>query len=120
MIYATSRERLVLAALGGLAVLGLSMLLWQQQHPPVLVEMDASAPASAPWDAALRESRQVDLNAATSEDLERLPNVGPSLAQKILEYRRTLGRFRRTDELLQVPGIGPKTYDALKDTVTVR
>ena len=119
MIYTTGRERVMLAALGGSAVVGLGVLLWQQREQPIRVEAAPVAQAQ-PWDSALREARQVDLNVATAEDLERLPEVGPSLAQRILEYRRTMGKFTRTDELLKVPGIGPKTYEALQDHVTVR
>ena len=119
MIYATERERLMLAALGGAAVLGLGFLVWQQRHAPIRVEPAVHVPA-VQWKAALREARQVDLNTATVEELERLPEVGPSLAQRIMEYRRTFGAFRRTEDLLQVPGIGPKTYEALQDHVRVR
>lgn len=119
MLYTTSRERLLLASLGGAAVLGLGVLVWQQRRAPIRVEPALAVPA-AEWDAALRSAGQVDLNAATEDDLQRLPKVGPSLAKRIIEYRRTMGRFRRTDELLQVPGIGPKTFEALQDHVTVR
>lgn len=119
MIYTTERERLMLAALGGLALLGLGILVWQQRRMPLRVE-PAVEMSPMQWEAALREARQVDLNAATAEELERLPEIGPSLAQRIIEYRRTLGRFQRAEELLQVPGIGPKTYEALRDHVTVR
>jgi competence protein ComEA len=120
MIYTTGRERLMLAALGASAVIGLGLLVWQQRRTPLTVEPVMDVPQAASWESELRTARQVDLNAATAEELERLPEVGPSLAQRIIEYRRTLGRFRRTDELLRVPGIGLKTYEALQDHVTVR
>jgi len=119
MLYATGRERVTLAALGGAALLGLGLLVWQQRQAPLGVEPGADVPALQ-WEAALRQARQVDLNAATAEDLQRLPDIGPSLAQRIIDYRRAHGAFRRAEELLQVPGIGPKTYEAVQDHITVR
>lgn len=50
----------------------------------------------------------ISLNTASATDLERLPGVGPSTAQKILDYRREHGGFTSIQELLEVKGIGPK------------
>jgi len=65
-------------------------------------------------------SRLVELNRATAEELERLPEIGPSLARRIVAYRDQHGPFRNPEDLQQVPGIGPKTFDALRDFVTVQ
>jgi comEA protein len=56
----------------------------------------------------------MDLNKATLEQLDALPGIGPAKAQAILEARKALGRFKRVDDLLDVPGIGAKTLDKLK------
>ncbi|HET8602166.1 MAG TPA: helix-hairpin-helix domain-containing protein [Segeticoccus sp.] len=61
----------------------------------------------------------VDLNSATQEQLESLPGVGPVLAQRILEWRTAHGRFSSVDELLEVSGIGDKTFADLRPKVTV-
>jgi len=61
----------------------------------------------------------IDLNSAGLEDLEKLPGVGPSTAQKILDYRQEHGRFQSVEELLAVKGIGPKKLDAIRDYVRV-
>ena len=63
--------------------------------------------------------RPVDLNTATLEQLDALPGVGPTTAQAILDYRRTNGRFRSVDELLEVRGIGPSRLQALRKRVRV-
>lgn len=58
----------------------------------------------------------VNLNTATPEQLEGLPGVGPVLAGKIIEGRP----YRAVEELLRVKGIGPATFDKLRDLVTVQ
>ncbi len=58
--------------------------------------------------------RKVHLNSATEKDLERLPGIGPALARRILELRRQRGGFKSVDELLQVPGIGPKKMEKIR------
>jgi competence protein ComEA len=62
---------------------------------------------------------RVDLNRATASDLEGLPGIGPVLADRVLDFRRTRGRFRSVDELREVPGIGPAKFAALRDRVRV-
>jgi len=53
---------------------------------------------------------QIALNMATEADLQRLPGVGPSMAGRILAYRRQAGRFEKIEDLMQVTGIGPKKF----------
>ncbi|POM24363.1 ComE operon protein 1 [Actinomadura rubteroloni] len=66
-----------------------------------------AAPSGAP----------VDLNTATSDDLQRLPGVGPVLAARILAYRTEHGSFRSVDQLQEVSGIGPRRFADLKPQV---
>lgn len=61
----------------------------------------------------------VDLNTADLAALESLPRVGPALAQRILDWRTTNGRFASVDQLLEVPGIGAKTLEGFRDRVRV-
>ena len=61
----------------------------------------------------------VDLNTATSEQLDALPGVGPATSKAILAYRSSHGRFRSVTELLEVPGIGPAKLEALRPLVKV-
>ena len=112
-------ERTTVAGLGGLAVLGLGILIWQSHHAPITVE-PGPPPPYAQWEAAIHHARQVDLNAAPVEELERLRGIGPTLAQRIVDYRQAHGPFGAPEELQQVPGVGPKTYDAVKDDIAVR
>jgi len=61
----------------------------------------------------------VDLNRAGAEELERLPGLGPVLARCILEYREKKGNFKTVQELLRVPGIGPKKLAQISAKVYV-
>ncbi|KQS22430.1 ComEA family DNA-binding protein [Frigoribacterium sp. Leaf186] len=61
----------------------------------------------------------VDLNLADDAALQTLPGVGPATAAAILAWRDENGRFRSVDDLLGVPGIGPKTLEKLRDQVRV-
>lgn len=76
----------------------------------------APAPAAVPgFDAQGR----VDLNAATLEQLDTITGVGPAIAQRIVDHRNAIGGFTDVDQLLDVPGIGPKTLAKMRDQVAV-
>ncbi|MGE5544678.1 MAG: helix-hairpin-helix domain-containing protein [Bacillota bacterium] len=63
----------------------------------------------------------LNLNTATAEELDqKLPGIGPALAQRIVDYRQQMGGFRSTEELREVSGIGEKRYAEIKDLVCVR
>ena len=64
-------------------------------------------------------SSRININTASLDELDSLPGVGPSTAQAIIDYRRQFGNFQRTDALTDVTGIGPATYDRIKDLITV-
>lgn len=65
------------------------------------------------------EDGLVDLNAADAEELETLPRIGPALAARVIAWREENGGFRSVDDLRNVPGIGEKTFEGLKDLVKV-
>ncbi len=61
----------------------------------------------------------INLNKADSSLLQQLPRIGPSTAEKILCYRNEYGGFKTKEELMNVSGIGQKTYESLKNLITV-
>ncbi len=63
---------------------------------------------------------KVDINAAGQAELEQLPGIGPSTAIKIIEYRESNGPFTSIEGLMDVSGIGPAKFAAMKDMVVVR
>ena len=64
-------------------------------------------------------SGKVNINSADSSQLETLTGVGPSTAQKIIDYRNQNGRFSKIEDLKNVSGIGDKTFEKLKDDITI-
>lgn len=62
-------------------------------------------------------SSPVDVNTASADELQRLPRVGPVLADRIVEFRRERGPFRLAEDLLAVPGIGPATLERLRPLI---
>lgn len=64
-------------------------------------------------------SLRVDINTADVEELDELPEIGPSTAQSIIDYRQNNGGFRSVDELEEIPGIGPTTLEKIEPFATV-
>ncbi|HEY8417307.1 MAG TPA: ComEA family DNA-binding protein [Limnochordales bacterium] len=62
---------------------------------------------------------RIDINRAQASELERLPGVGPALARRIVEYREAWGLFTAVEDILEVPGIGPAKFNAIKDLIKV-
>jgi len=62
---------------------------------------------------------KININKATEEELQNLPGIGPAKASAIIEFRNTSGPFKTVEDLKNVTGIGDKTYEKLKDMITV-
>ena len=114
-------------------VLGLTILFvvgtlwWFHSTRPetgiTLVEVtddrQAAAPAEKPEAPGMLEGEVLDLNTATLSDLTRLPGIGQTKAQAILDWREAHGPFRAVEDLLSVDGIGEKTWETLRPYVRV-
>jgi len=64
-------------------------------------------------------SGKVNLNTASLSQLDTLTGIGATYAQRIIDYRNSNGGFKSIDEIQNVKGIGPKTFEKLKDQITV-
>jgi competence protein ComEA len=110
-------------ALGFVALLlALALGAHLVQRPPALapevapVDLEAlTQSADSALEAAARRGRpfapgeRIDPNTASAEELDRLPGIGPALAERIIAERERGGPFRTVEELQRVPGIGPAT-----------
>jgi len=67
----------------------------------------------------VKVSTKININTADKSELDALPGIGPSLAERIMEYRQTNGSFSDIDELKKVPGIGSSKFEKMKDKITI-
>ena len=64
--------------------------------------------------------QRININTATQPQLESLPRIGPAIAQRIIDYRTINGPFTTIEQIMNVNGIGPVTFEAIKDFITVK
>lgn len=62
----------------------------------------------------------INLNKATQAELETLPTIGPTKAAQILAYRQQMGQFLKIEDIQNVPGIGPATFEKIKEFITLQ
>jgi competence protein ComEA len=74
---------------------------------------EAPAAPEAPAAAEL-----VNINTASLDELNSLPGIGPTTAQKIIDYREANGAFSTIEDIMNVSGIGPATFEEIKDLIT--
>lgn len=77
-------------------------------------------PPTSAGNAGISGSGKLDINTATLEEFTSLPNIGPSRAAAIVDYREREGPFASVDDLQNVGGIGEKITDSIRDLVEVR
>jgi len=100
-------EQTLLAAVVALALLAM-FFAWrvQDSRRGGLIEIERAAPVEIAY--------QVDINAASWPELAQLPQIGETLARRIVESRETQGPYRDHEDLLRVRGIGPKTLEGIR------
>jgi competence protein ComEA len=116
------------ALLAALALVGLAEGYERSRAPATVDERGqkqerASPPRGEHASSEARrliEGQRLDLNRATTEELELLPRIGPTLARRIVEDRAERGPFRSVEDLGRVRGIGPRTLEELAPLATVR
>jgi competence ComEA-like helix-hairpin-helix protein len=136
----TRRQLTLLLVVVLVAAAGIGIDRWRRAHPELadrLEALDRAPAASTPTGRASRVQPDragpavprtppptggrapVDLNRATSEELQRLPGIGPGLAARIVDARRRRGSFGSVDELRRVRGIGDTTLARVRPLLAV-
>lgn len=93
----------------------------QKIHIPSEKDARVAGGVPAAWEGGGIQAQpaKVSLNRAGVAELDTLPGIGPALAQRILDYRRAHGPFRRLEDLQQVPGIGPAKFQEIRGRLTL-
>ena len=78
-----------------------------------------SASPEAPSAAKSGPAQPIDINSASVEQLTAVPGIGPSLAQRIVEFRKKEGPFQRVEDLLKIRGIGERSLEKIRPHVKV-
>jgi competence protein ComEA len=85
---------------------------------PLVMAQEKPAARSAPSAPAVAKS-PVNINTATAADFETLPGIGARTAARIIEYRQKNGPFKKVEELMNVRGVGEKSFLKLKPQLTI-
>ena len=64
-------------------------------------------------------TEKINLNAASAEQLESLPGIGPVTAKRIVDHRAKVGKFKRIEEIINIKGIGEKKFETIKNQLTI-
>jgi competence protein ComEA len=130
-----SRVQNAIDAAGGLLAgadtssINLAARLEDGQQLVIPFKEGASAPSEEPLfsssspefatDVPGASSELININTATADELDALPGIGPTLAQRIVDYREAHGPFLAIEDIMKVSGIGSATFDNIKDLITV-
>ena len=86
---------------------------------PVVNDPETGLPPTSPTQRTSSSLIVVNINSATLNELDTLPEIGPITAQSIIDYRNTHGPFTKIDDILYVNGIGPATFEKIRELITV-
>ena len=100
--------RILMAAIFGIAV---SAAVAGAQNKATTPKAAATVTATA--------TAPVNLNTATAEQLATIPGVGPRMAERIIDYQQKNGGFKKVEDLMNVSGVGEKSFLKMKPLITV-
>ncbi|TYO73218.1 hypothetical protein DQ398_002148 [Rossellomorea marisflavi] len=89
-------------------------------YVPKKGEVESPLPPGSPSGTSGGEAVLVNINSATSEEIQTLPGIGPSKAAAFIQYREENGPYRSVDDIKNISGIGEKTFERLKELITVQ
>jgi competence protein ComEA len=115
---------------GAMLVATIAVVLWigwpvpkvelsqTQPEQSIAVQIPTTPPGVAV--PTVKAVSKVNLNRASADELQVLPGIGPVLAQRMVDWRKTHGRYRTVDDLQEVKGIGKKRLEQLRPLVMVK
>ena len=103
----------------GAALEGVTVLYGKEEPAAAVETLRATAEAPEATVQMEETERRIDLNSATEEQLCTLKGIGPAKAGAILDYRENYGGFVCVEEIMEVKGIGPGTFEKIRDFIYV-
>jgi competence protein ComEA len=101
--------RILIAVILGIAV----------SAPAASAQSKATTPKGATAATTATAAAPVNLNTATAEQLATIPGVGPKMAERIIDYRQKNGGFKKVEDLMNVSGVGEKSFLKMKPLIVV-
>jgi competence ComEA-like helix-hairpin-helix protein len=99
-----------------------SMLVSATPVPTTATPAPTATPLATPSPTPTPTANQsglININTAGLTELYKITGIGPVLAQKIIDYRNANGPFQKIEDIINVSGIGPKTFERMKDEITI-
>ena len=124
----TSQETKALIFLLSALIIGGGITLYKKSHPHFAPELISGGTQKAGMnlirEEAFKSSKskinsKININNASNEELEKLPGIGPVLANRIVKLRESKGKLEKLEELLEVKGIGVKKLETIKKWVII-
>ncbi|GAB4322832.1 MAG: hypothetical protein Kow0059_18040 [Candidatus Sumerlaeia bacterium] len=112
----TRAEHWILMALVALVTIGIGANYYQNERERVAVHIEQLEPVVQPQGA---DADKININTATAAELDTLPGIGPAYAERIIQHRQQNGPFKSIEDLRQVKGIGEKTFENIRNLITV-
>lgn len=123
MTFLTKQEKYVMAFLIAGALLGIGYSYYKEFFGPIRIDAKNDRfrwpAARRDLDYRLKSVKSVNINTTQYEELMRLDGIGPALAGRIIEYRKEHGDFSYKEEIKDVPGMGEKKFEVIRDYIEV-
>jgi competence protein ComEA len=115
-IWGIGRAHLMARRKGGLMKGGIKMKRYKSFMALLLAIALILALAPFSW---AQEAKKININQASAEELTQLKGIGTTYAERIVQFRENHGPFEAPEDIMKVPGIGSKIFEANKDIITV-